>query len=330
MIVGRFHSLLTRTRRLVVGLALFGWIGAALTLTANPRSRGLMIAERLKQLSDAPNWELVASETVSLKFPTFHPQGLVRIGQSFFMSSVHTIIAPQPSAEEPKYDRTAGKGDGYLFQFDASGKLINHIQLGGDTIFHPGGVDFDGESIWVPVAEYRPKGRTIVYKVNPQTLAAVEAFSADDHIGAIAVDRLNRFVYGLNWDSELIYRWGLDGKQQFVKVIQNRKLGYQDCEYLQQTAYMVCGGVIQERLMSVKKLLYFMHLLEHLYRGGIDLIDLESVEMVRHVPVLLYTPGIVKRVLTQNPTYLELREDRLKLYFVPEDNDSTLYVFNVD
>ena len=32
-------------------------------------------------------------------------------------------------------------------------------------MYHPGGIDYDGRHIWVPVAEYRPNSRSIIYRV---------------------------------------------------------------------------------------------------------------------------------------------------------------------
>ncbi len=43
---------------------------------------------------------------------------------------------------------------------------------GDGAMFHPGGIDFDGQFIWVPVGEYRPDSRSIVYRVDPVTMAA--------------------------------------------------------------------------------------------------------------------------------------------------------------
>ncbi len=52
-------------------------------------------------------------------------------------------------------------------------------------MFHPGGMDYDGRYLWVPVAEYRPNSQTRIYRVNPRTLAAELVFTAKDHIGGL-------------------------------------------------------------------------------------------------------------------------------------------------
>ena len=54
------------------------------------------------------------------------------------------------------------------------GNLLADLTLGEGTIYHPGGIDYDGTYIWVPVAEYRPNSRSIVYRVDPDTMKATE------------------------------------------------------------------------------------------------------------------------------------------------------------
>ena len=43
---------------------------------------------------------------------------------------------------------------------------MSDLKLGEGTIYHPGGIDFDGKFIWVPVAEYRPNSRSIIYRAD--------------------------------------------------------------------------------------------------------------------------------------------------------------------
>src|SRR6476659_1603477 len=95
------------------------------------------LVARIEQLTRATTWTRVA--TIPLGFQTFHPQGMVKIGDAFYVSSV---------------DRT--RMAGHLFKMDATGKLLADLPLGDAAMYHPGGIDFDGRDIWVPVAEYRP------------------------------------------------------------------------------------------------------------------------------------------------------------------------------
>src|SRR5438045_1773868 len=151
-------------------------------------------------LTRASTWTAVAS--VPIAFRTFHPQGMVKIGETFFVSSVEVI------------DRDAGQGVGHLFKIDSAGRLLADLRLGEGAIYHPGGIDYDGTYIWVPVAEYRPDSRTIVYRVDPVEMKAVERFRVADHVGAIVHDTDAAMLHGVSWGSRRFYRWTLDGVEK--------------------------------------------------------------------------------------------------------------------
>ena len=57
------------------------------------------------------------------------------------------------------YDRDVGEGVGHLFKVSLKGDLLTDLTLGEGAIYHPGGIDYDGRYIWVPVTEYRPWSR---------------------------------------------------------------------------------------------------------------------------------------------------------------------------
>ena len=90
------------------------------------------------------------------------------------------------------YDRDIGQGVGHLFKVDAKGNLVADVTLGEGSMYHPGGIDYDGRHIWVPVAEYRPNSRSIIYRVDPKTMAATEVLRFGDHIGGIVHNTLTR------------------------------------------------------------------------------------------------------------------------------------------
>src|SRR5438067_1609493 len=115
---------------------------AAATILAGAADNRSILADRVMALTRDSPWRIVAS--IPIGFRTFHPQGMVKIGDTFFVSSVEVR------------DRAAGDGVGHLFQIDRAGHLINDLRLGEGATYHPGGIDFDGTHIWVPVAEYRP------------------------------------------------------------------------------------------------------------------------------------------------------------------------------
>lgn len=62
--------------------------------------------------------------------------------------------------------------------------------------------------------------------------------------------------------------------------------------------------------------------------GGIDLVDLESELPVHQIPVPVWaTTGMV---MTRNPFFAGTHRDELRFYFLPEDDTSRLFVYDVD
>jgi hypothetical protein len=148
-----------RATTIALGLA----IAMGLALGADDRP---IVAERVRQLTRDAAWTRVAD--VPVQFRTYHPQGMVKVGDEFYISSVEVRV---PTKRYPApidgHDRDTGEGIGHLFKMDRRGRLIADLRLGAGSVYHPGGIDFDGKDIWVPVSEYRPDSRSIIYKVSP-------------------------------------------------------------------------------------------------------------------------------------------------------------------
>jgi hypothetical protein len=281
---------------------LFTWIAAA------AQDHRALLAERVLALTRESRWTLVDSVPVS--FRTFHPQGMVRIGDTFFVSSVEVL------------DRAAGKGVGHLFKIDRTGQLVTDLKLGEGAIYHPGGIDYDGTSIWVPVAEYRPDSHAIIYRVAPETMTATKVTTVDDHIGAIVHDVATKTLHGASWGSRRFYRWMLDDKGSVIgeptrRLNTSHYVDYQDCKSVG-SSRMLCTGVTEMR--SAPDAPPFR-------LGGIDLIDLNDGRPLHQVPLLLWTPS--GRPMTQNPAWFEPTTIGLRGYFMPEDDKSTIYIYDV-
>ena len=288
-------------RKFVIAIVASTVAAAAVTAQSGARS---IVAERVMLLTRNSSWTLVAS--IPIAFRTFHPQGMVRIGDTLFVSSVEVL------------DRDAGRGVGHLFKIDPSGHLISDLRIGEGAIYHPGGIDYDGTDIWVPVAEYRPDSRSIVYRVNPGTMRATEAFRVADHIGAIVHNVDGHTLHGVSWGSRRFYRWTMSGGGSLSTLNPSHYLDYQDCKYLVGSR-MLCSGVAefrQTRDASPFRL------------GGIDLIDLADDRPLHQAPVLLWTAGGLD--MTHNPVWIEPSEAGLRAYFMPEDDRSTLYIYDVN
>ena len=185
-------------------------LAAAITaLGAQPANDRLIVADRVDRLTRESRWRPVAS--IPIAFTTHHPQGMVKIGNALFVSSVEIQARTKPFAQPVDgFDRDAGQGVGHLFKIDLQGNLITDLKLGDGTIYHPGGIDYDGRFIWVPVAEYRPNSRSIVYRVDPETMTATEVFRFRDHIGGVVHDTDDNTLHGVSWGSRRFYRWTMD------------------------------------------------------------------------------------------------------------------------
>jgi hypothetical protein len=280
-------------------------------------SPGTEIVRRIAALTRGSVWTLAAS--VPLDFPAYHPQGLVKIGDTFHMTAV---------------DRA---GLGYLFKISATGRLVSSIKLGEGAMYHPGGIDYDGTSIWVSVAEYRPDSRSIVYRVDPDTMKAVEVFRFEDHLGAIVHNTDDKTLHAVSWGSRRFYRWplGRDGRPTNLAVppadlrTLNRShyVDYQDCKYAG-ARRMICTGVTEIRPpVAAARAGGTADAAARFRLGGIEVVNLEDGRPEYQVPVNVWTASGL--VMTQNPVWLEPHGEGLRGYFVPEDDRATLYVYDV-
>jgi len=195
-------------------------------------------------------------------------------------------------------------------------------------MYHPGGLDYDGEFIWVAVAEYRPNSRAIVYRIDPRTMEKAEIVRVADHIGAVVHDTDGRTLHGVSWGSRRFYRWTLDARGRATNaeaplpvlrtLNASHYIDYQDCKYVGGHR-MLCTGVaeIRQSLESVSFRL-----------GGMDLVDLRDSRPLHQVPVPLWTRNGLD--MTHNPVWIEPGRTGLRAYFMPEDDTSTIYVYDVE
>ncbi len=292
--------------------------------TAGSDDRALL-ADRVSLLTRDSAWTHVAG--VRMGFHTFHPQGLVKIGDTLYVSSVEVRVAPvRFPTPVGGHDRDTGEGVGHLFKVDMTGRLLADLPLGRGAVYHPGGIDFDGRFIWVPVSEYRPDSQAIIYKVDPATMRTTEVFRVADHIGAIVHDTDDDSVHGASWGSRRFYRWPLDASGrvtnadtplEHLRVLNpSHYVDYQDCKYAG-SHRMLCSGLAEFRPTGGPPFRL----------GGIDLVNLADDRPLHQVPVPLWTARGVD--MTHNPVWLETSPAGLRGYFMPEDDPSTLYIYEV-
>jgi uncharacterized protein DUF6454 len=304
-----------------------GMVIALMALAVLQTDSKAVVAERVMKLTRDAVWKPVTS--IRVDFSTYHPQGMVKIGDTFYVTSVEIKV---PTTRFPKpvngYDRDPGQGIGHLFQIDRNGKLMSDLPLGEGTMYHPGGIDYDGTNIWIPVAEYRPDSRSIIYRVDPARMQAAEVFRFADHIGAIVHNTDDNTLHGVSWGSRRFYRWTLD-KQGTVtnadvppdrlRVMNvSHYVDYQDCKYVSGRR-MLCSGVTELRQRPEAAPFRL---------GGLELIDLSGGRPLHQVPVLLWTADGVD--MMHNPVWIEPVSTGLRGYFMPEDNTSTIYIYDVD
>jgi hypothetical protein len=305
-------------------------IAACTTMTPADQKTGApgsTLSERVKQLSRGTAWRPVAS--IPAQFDTQHPQGMVKIGDTFYISSVE-ITTPTKRFAQPQgdYDRDTGAGVGHLFKVDMKGNLLADLKLGEGSIYHPGGIDYDGRYIWVAVAEYRPNSRSIIYRVDPATMQATEVFRYGDHIGGIVHNRDGASLHGVSWGSRRFYRWTLDGAGRVSNAdVAPEKLrvlnpahyiDYQDCKYLG-NGEMLCTGLTNYQIRPDAP---------RFALGGIEIVDLATHRVTHQVPIQLWTTSGLP--MTQNPVWIEPTTSGLRAYFMPEDGKSTLYVYDAE
>jgi hypothetical protein len=285
------------------------------------------VAAGIRALSPESTW--IELPPIRLRFDAHHPQGMVRVGDYFYLSAVEVTRRPQRS-ETPgaKFDRDPGIGVGHLFRFAPDGSLDSDLRLGEGTIYHPGGIDFDGHHIWVPVAEYRPRGSSIVYRVTPDPFVQSAVFRFADHIGAVAYDPVAKELHGVNWGSREFYRWKLPERGPVSDAEQpSGGLGrrnpafyvdYQDCKWLGDGMMACCGLRTYGDDSSLGS---------GFPLGGIELVEARIPRPLHQVPVLRRSPS--GRVLTQNAFWVEAVLGGLRFWFAPDDGRSVVRVFEV-
>jgi uncharacterized protein DUF6454 len=220
-------------------------------------------------------------DTRSLDGSLHHVQGLDLDREHFWITSVDVA-----------------NHKGYLDQFNrATAKFERRLEITDGARFHPGGFSLHGDSIWVPVAEYKPHSTASLEEIDKRTLALKRKIAIADHIGCVAVTSGN-LIAG-NWGSRQFYILDLAGKQ--LRVVDNPESNqYQDIKFA--GGMLVASGV-------------FNHA-----GGAIDWLAWPSLKLVRRLHSGVTDRGVP---YTAEAMALQGRD----LYLVPEDGPSRLFHF---
>ena len=233
----------THTRGILTAAAAIVLAASAISITAaaqaadnptgagNHGDRNTALADAFNGVDRNTNWQQTSK--LKLNFPTYHTEGIAYSQDHIFLSAVQ-IIEPTVKFPTPQngFDRTPGKGVGHLFVMDKAGDLQKDIILGEGDMYHPGGIDFDGTNVWVPVAQYRPDSSAIIYRVDATTLDVHKQFEVKDHFGGIVMDKQTGHLVGNTWGSRRFAEWDLQGKQLSTWENPNYFIDYQDCQYV--------------------------------------------------------------------------------------------------
>jgi hypothetical protein len=252
-------------------------------------------------------WRLV--ERIPLRFPTHHPQGLAVVGSRLALSTVEVVEPPERYPEPVDgYDRAPGSGVGHLLVLDREGSLLRDIVVGADTRYHPGGIDFDGEVVWVPVAEYRPDSRAVICHVDIDSGEVGARFEVNDHIGSVVRDRVTGNLHGMSWGSRTVYAWTGDGALLSRQPNADHLIDCQDGAYVGWRK-QICSGVTH--LSGPDGGTYEL--------GGITLRDLRDNRILHQIPFPYFSTA--GHVLTRNPVALEVDGDTLRMLAAPDDGE---------
>ncbi len=218
---------------------------------------------------------------LALNGTTYHVQGVDTDGKLLWVTSVD---APQRKS--------------YLheFAFD-TGAHVRTVEVQQGARFHAGGLSLDGESLWLPVAEYRANSTATIERRSRRTLEKEFAFEVQDHIGCIAVTP--EFVIGGNWDSRDFYVWSHKG-ELVRKVAMKGGNAYQDMKVT--GGYLVASGLLADKT------------------GAIDWLDLKTFDLVRRMTVGKTDGGFVF-------TREGMAVFGGQLLLLPEDGPSRLFRF---
>lgn len=299
----------------------------ATPLPGRSGSSGEAVSRAFRELNHEASWRLVT--TIPLGFNAHHPQGMVKIGDDFFLTAVEvtqtTRRYPTPVG---RLDRDQGAGLGHLFKFNRRGERLADLRIGEGPIYHPGGIDYDGRHIWIPVAEYRPDSRSIIYRVDParrEGLKAEEFCRFDDHLGGVVHWIEHRSLVALSWGARRLHHLAAclepdRASEAVTKINPSFYIDYQDCHYLGR-GEMICGGLRQYGDHSGGS---------RLSLGGLELVDLVSSRPIHQLPVAIWTDR--GQPLTRNPFWIEplsSSDPGLRAFFIPEDGEASLLIYEI-
>jgi len=299
------------------------------------------IIEKFTDLGRSTTWNLV--EAVPMEGDTDEPEGMVRVGEDRWVISVGVWTKPTVKFPGNAWingtDRYNGAGWAKLLVYDSKGALLDDVTLSeeGAAEYHFGGLEYSAGYLWVTASEYRPHSTATLLRIDPHTYEVTEILKHKDHLGGIVVNPAARTITTLNWGARNATTWkaslvssrksatdplnwkfaapSVDGVFSTPDaVVRNPTsyVDYQDCRFLgnakryQGRAVMICSGVGSGL-------------------GGLAIVDVETMVPLYEVPLTL--KGKTGAVISQNPFDVDVVDGRIRFWFMPEQHNSTMYIY---
>jgi hypothetical protein len=185
---------------------------------------------------------------------------------------------------------------GLLASFRAGdGSLLQRQEVQDGQRYHPGGLKRLGDTLWLPVAEYRRSSTSVVQARDAATLALRASFPVADHVGAVAPTPSS--LIGCNWDARLFYEWSFEGRQ--VRVVEHDgSARYQDLQWMGDT--LLAGGLLGDQ-------------------GVIDLLEWPTLDLRERIVVGATDRGVVL-------THEGIAVAGKHVLLMPEDDPTRVFV----
>ena len=179
------------------------------------------------------------------------------------------------------------------------GRPVRSVEIQDGDRFHPGGLMADGDSLWIPVAEYRKDSTATIQKRSKQNLrVGVPVQGRRSHRSGRSHTRWNR---GRQLGRSLPLRLGSEWRQ-IRKIANQSGVAFQDLKF--DDGELVGSGLLKDK------------------SGVIVWMDWPSLRVNRRVAV-----GRTDRGVAYTHEGMAIRKQTL--WLLPEDSNSRLFIFSL-
>lgn len=305
-------------------------------------SDGASIVKLFPNLGRSTAWNLISK--TKFEGDTGEPEGMVRVGNDRYFISAGQWTVPTTKYPQPinGTDRTPGAGFAHTLIYDGQGRLIANATLTppGDIEYHTGGIDYDGRYLWATLSQYRPNSTATIVQIDPLTLQKKDMFRTNDHNGGIVHDTVTDDIVTLNWGGRNATTWSFkDYTRGFTPLSgftapessvpdPSFFIDYQDCKFIGHHALPDAMAARVGNKGSTRSLMFcggVATIGSSFHLGGIALVDLQTMSPLWEVPIAMTSD--LGASVTQNPIDIAVVDGKLRIYCLPDQHNSTLYVY---